>query len=222
MNVYLMTVELSNYPDYFDFIIRLLINMVVLAIVIWGIYYRSTHRKEYVFTYALMGIAIFFMTYLLAAVKLELGFALGLFAIFGIIRFRTITIPIREMTYLFLIIAASVINAVAHKNHLFPEVVLADLMLVLVSWAMEKFWMNKGEQRKTIVYERIEFLKPDRRLELKKDLEERTGLAIHRVEIGQIDFLKDVAQIVIYFSNVESNSNLSDYEMVEESNWTDH
>jgi hypothetical protein len=203
----------------FDFFVRIFLNFFVLLIVIWGIYYPSTRRKEYVFSYALMSMAVFFVAYLLSAVKIELGFALGLFAIFGIIRYRTTTMPIREMTYLFLIIAIAIINGVGHADYLFPQIILANVLFVVIAWLLERLWMNKGEQRKTIVYERIDLVKPERREELKKDIEQRTGLIINRIEIGEIDFLKDVARVVIYFSSPGNDTNLSDYEMLDNKEW---
>ncbi|MBI9062611.1 MAG: DUF4956 domain-containing protein [Marinilabiliaceae bacterium] len=209
-----MDLELSHEPVLLELIVRLVLNLAVLGTVVWGIYFPSARRKEYVFTYVLISITVFFMCFFLAAVKLELGFALGLFAIFGIIRYRTSTIPIREMTYLFLIIAVAVINGVAHKSYFFPELVIANAIFILMSWAMERLWMNKGEQRKTIVYEKIELLRPDRRSDLIEDLKKRTGLDIHKVEIGHVDFLKDISDITIYFTARVNNINLPDFEIL--------
>jgi len=209
-----MDLELSQSPVLLELVVRLVFNLAVLGTVVWGIYFPSARRKEYVFTYVLISITVFFMCFFLAAVKLELGFALGLFAIFGIIRYRTSTIPIREMTYLFLIIAVAVINGVAHKSYFFPELVIANATFILMSWAMERLWMNKGEQRKTIVYEKIELLRPDRRPDLIEDLKMRTGLDIHKVEIGHVDFLKDISDITIYFTAKANNINLPDFEIL--------
>jgi len=155
------------------------------------------------------------MTFFLASVKLELGFALGLFAIFGIIRYRTATIPIREMTYLFLLIAVAVINAVALEEYIYPEVMITNVVFLALAFLMEKLWMNKGEQRKTIVYEKIELLRPENREALYTDLHKRTGLVIHKVEIGHIDFLKDTAILTVYFSTMDNNV-LSDFEVINE------
>lgn len=209
-----MELELTHSSALLDLVIRLGSNLIVLTSIVWGIYFPSSRRKEYVFTYALISITVFFMCFFLAGVKLELGFALGLFAIFGIIRYRTTTIPIREMTYLFLLIAVAVINAVAHKSYFFPELVIANVFFIFISWAMERLWMNKGEQRKTIVYEKIELLRPERRAELIADLKLRTGLDIHKVEIGHVDFLKDISNITIYFTARPNNINLPDFEIL--------
>lgn len=197
-----------------DLSLRFGLNALVLALIVWGIYFPSARRKEYVFTYALISKTVFFMTYFLASVELELGFALGLFAIFGIIRYRTSTIPIKEMTYLFLLIAVAVINAVSKQEYLYPGVVVANAVFVVLSLGMERLWMNKGEQRKSIVYEKIELLRPDKKQALMEDIQQRTGLEIHKVEIGHIDFLKDVALLTIYFVADKSSGVLSDYEVI--------
>lgn len=209
-----MTFDTSNDSVLLNLAVRFLFNFIVLAILIWGIYFPSARRKEYVFTYALISKTVFFMTFFLASVELELGFALGLFAIFGIIRYRTSTIPIREMTYLFLLIAVAVINAVALEEYLFPEVLITNVVFIAIAYLMEKLWMNKGEQRKTIVYEKIELLRPENKESLMEDLHKRTGLVIHKVEIGHIDFLKDTAILTVYFSSIEANGVLSDFEVI--------
>lgn len=209
-----MIIETTNDSVLLSLVVRFVFNFIVLAILIWGIYFPSARRKEYVFTYALISNTVFFMTFFLASVELELGFALGLFAIFGIIRYRTTTIPIREMTYLFVLIAVAVINAVADEQYLYPEVLITNVVFIALSFLMEKLWMNKGEQRKTIVYEKIELLRPENKEKLMADLHKRTGLVIHKVEIGHVDFLKDTAMITVYFSATESNGILSDFEVI--------
>jgi len=137
-------------------------------------------------------------------VKLELGFALGLFAIFGIIRYRTTQIPIKEMTYLFLVIGISVINALSNSKVSYAELIFTNLTLLAVTYFLEKVLMIGHETRKVINYEKIELIKPENWPALKNDLEERTGLTILRFEIGKIDFLKDTAKIVIYYFENEN------------------
>jgi hypothetical protein len=143
---------------------------------------------------------------LLESVKLGLGFALGLFAIFGIIRYRTQQIPIKEMTYLFLVIGISVINALANKKISYAELIVTNGLLLLVTWGLERMMMLRHESRKQILYEKIELIKPENRLELKTDLENRTGLIINRIEIGKVDFLRDTARINIYYYEDENTA----------------
>jgi hypothetical protein len=132
-------------------------------------------------------------------VKLELGFALGLFAIFGIIRYRTDAIDIKEMTYLFVVIGLAVMNALANKKVSFAELIFANLMVLVISYGLEHLWLVKNEVRHRIEYERIELIKPKNHKKLLADLSKRTGLKINRINIGNIDFLKDVARIDVYY-----------------------
>ena len=136
---------------------------------------------------------------LLDSVKLQLGFALGLFAIFGIIRYRTDPIAIKEMTYLFLVIGISVINALSNKKISHAELVFANLLIVFLTFGMERIWLLRHEVRKNILYEKIELIVPEKREELIEDLKSRTGLNISRKEIRRIDFLKDIANIRIFY-----------------------
>ena len=141
---------------------------------------------------------------LLDSVKLQLGFALGLFAIFGIIRYRTDPIPIKEMTYLFLVIGVSVVNALANKKISHAELIFANLLIVFVTFGMERIWLLKAEIRKNITYEKIELIVPGKREALIADLKERTGIDVIRVEVRRIDFLKDTVNLRIFY--YEDNS----------------
>ena len=153
----------------------------------------------YFFTYFLISLTVFLLCILLDSVKIELAFALGLFAIFGIIRYRTDPIPIKEMTYLFLVIGVSVINALANKKISYSELVFANLMIIAVTYGLEKIWLLRHETRKNIIYEKIDLIGPAKRDELIKDLKERTGIDVVRVEVRRIDFLKDIAYLRIFY-----------------------
>jgi hypothetical protein len=149
-------------------------------------------------------------------VKLQLGFALGLFAIFGIIRYRTNQIPIKEMTYLFVVIGIAVINALANKKISYIELIFTNLMILAVIYIVERMLLLKHESSKVIVYEKIELVKPQRYLDLMADLEERTGLKLRRAEVGKIDFLQDTANVKIFYYSSE-NINISGIENVSDS-----
>ena len=194
-----LNIELMNWEDFWDLIIRASFNLFVVLILVRVLYYRITPRKEYLFTYILISVVVFFMIMLLENVGVEIGFALGLFAIFGMLRYRTQQIPIREMTYLFLVIGISVINSLANRRVSYAELLLTNAVIVLVTYMLEKVFLMKTESKKLVFYEKIELIKPDRRKELIADLEERTGLTIHRVDIERIDYLRDAARIYIYF-----------------------
>ena len=199
LNASIFNLELINIEDLLELVSRLMINMVFLLIIVRYIYYPTSKRKDFLFTYLLISISIFLLCFLLENVKLDLAFALGLFAIFGIIRYRTDAIPIKEMTYLFIVIALSVMNALVNKKVSLSEMVFANAVIVVATYGLERIWLLRHESRKTVIYERIDLIVPDKREELIADLEGRTGVKINRIEIGQIDFLRDTAHIQIFF-----------------------
>lgn len=193
--------------DFLELLFRLSINVAVAYMVIRHIYYPIHNRKDYLFTYFIFNLLIFFVSYLLSSVKLQLGFAFGLFAIFGILRYRTEQLRIKEMTYLFIVIAIAIINALANKKISFAELMFTNVMIVGVTYLIEKKWLLRHEVNKTIVYEKIDLIKPENHHLLRQDLEERTGLNITRVQIGRIDFLRDVARVRIYYFEDENSAN---------------
>jgi hypothetical protein len=195
--------------DFYALLIRLGINLFFLTILIRFLYYTKTKRKDYLFTYFLIGIITFFLCFGLMQMDIDTGMGLGLFAIFGIIRYRTDAIEIKEMTYLFMVIGISVINALASNELSISEVTVINVTVLLVTFILENLWLMKHETRKTINYERIDLIKPDQRDLLKADLEKRTGLVINRVEVGKIDFLNDTAQVRIFYYADEQE--FSDY-----------
>jgi hypothetical protein len=195
----LFGIEFFNGHDFLMMAFRFLINLVFTLIIVRYIYYANNRRKEYLFTYILISISVFFLSHLLQNVDLQLGFALGLFALFGIIRYRTNPIPIKEMTYLFLVICISVMNALSDKEISYVELLFANTMLALVTVVIEYFWTSRHESSKTIIYEKIDLIKPQNQKRFIEDLQKRTGLKINRVEIGKINFLRDTAEITIYY-----------------------
>jgi hypothetical protein len=198
-NAEFMGIEWVDKGDLLKLSVRFLFNFIVTMTIVRYIYYPIAKRKDYLFTYLLISTTVFFLCFLLENVKLELGFALGLFAIFGIIRYRTDPMPIKEMTYLFIIIGVSVINALANKKISHSELLLTNGFILFLSFALERMFLLKHESRKTITYEKIELIKPENSSDLLADLEDRTGLKINRIEIGRIDFLRDTAQVRIFY-----------------------
>jgi len=195
---------LWDSEDFLKLLIKGAFNLGIVILIVRYIYYPATKNKDYLFTFLLISLTVFLLCILLDSVKLQLGFALGLFAIFGIIRYRTDPIPIKEMTYLFLVIGISVVNALANKKISYAELVFANFLIVFVTYGMEKIWLLRHESRKNIIYEKIELIKPERREELIEDLKERTGIDIIRVEIRRIDFLRDVANVRIFYYEEDS------------------
>ena len=190
---------LFDSKDFFKLLVKTAFNLSIILIIVRYIYYPITKNKDYLFTYLLISLTVFLLCILLDSVKIELAFALGLFAIFGIIRYRTDPIPIKEMTYLFLVIGVSVINALANKKISYSELVFANVMIIAVTYGLEKIWLLRHETRKNIIYEKIDLIGPDKRDELLLDLKERTGIDVVRVEIRRIDFLKDIAYLRIFY-----------------------
>lgn len=187
--------------DFFKMIFRFLINIGFLTIIIRFLYYQNSKRKDYLFTYYLISIIVFFLCFTLKKYELDLGMALGLFAIFGIIRYRTDPIEIKEMTYLFVVIGVSVINSLANKKMSYAEILGANAIIVLVLTILERYWILKHETIKAIVYDNLDYIKPEKYDLLKSDLEERTGLKIHKVSVGKIDYFRNVAQVTIHYFN---------------------
>ena len=207
--IFLDSIEFLGTPlfdpeDFLKLIVKTVFNLIIITVIIRYIYYPVTKNKDYLFTYFLISMTVFLLCVLLDSVKLQLGFALGLFAIFGIIRYRTDPIAIKEMTYLFLVIGISVVNALSNKKISHAELVFANLMIVFVTYGMENLWLLRHQSRKNITYEKIELILPERREELIADLKARTGIDVIRVEIRRIDFLRDTANLRIFYYEEDS------------------
>lgn len=185
--------------DLYKLLIKFAINLLFSTLLIRYIYYRKTQRKDHLFTYYMISVIAFMICFALKKLEIGTGMGLGLFAIFGIIRYRTSTVRIKEMTYLFVVIGLSVVNALAGKQISYAELAFINGMTVLIVFLLEYVLVQKHEHTRTILYERIDLIKPDRREEMKADLQERTGLQITKISIGKIDFLRDTAQIRIYY-----------------------
>ncbi len=191
--------KLINVEDFISLLVRFSMNLLVIIIIVIGLYAKTSRRKDFYFSYIAISIGIFLLCFLLANVKMELGFALGLFAVFSIIRYRTDSIPIKEMTYLFVVIIVSVINALANKKISYIELFTTNLLIVGGLYILEKILNLRQELSYRVLYEKIENVQSGREEELLADLKLRTGINIKRFEIVRIDFLRDVAYINIYF-----------------------
>ncbi len=191
-------------------------NFVVVAFIVRALYFPIARRKDYMFSYLLISNVIFLLCFLVNTIEIGLGLALGLFAVFTIIRYRTNPIPIKEMTYLFVVIGVSVINALAQISYI--EVLFTNLAIIVLIYFLEKIWLLRYEISKTIIYERIDLIKPQHRQELINDLKDRTGLDIHRIEIGRIDFLRDTVRIRVFYMENGTNNYEDDIEVKSQSN----
>lgn len=194
---------LASVGGLWEFLIRFGFNLVMIFVIVIFVYYRNHKNKDFVFTYFLFNIINFLICFLLSTAKLKMGFAFGLFAIYSILRYRTVTIPVREMGFFFVAVTLGIINALASLDNFYIELISANLVLVVLTFILDgRFLPLKHENFKDIIYDRIDLIHPDRRQDLLNDLKARTGLNVHRVEFIKIDFMRDVARIhAFYFSD---------------------
>lgn len=187
--------------------VQFIFNMVICSILVWLFYYPKSHNKGFSVTFMLFSAVVFLLLYFMGGVSLDITVGLGLFMIFGIMRYRTEMVPIREMTYLFVTIATAVINGI---NTINDSLILANALLIALLAVVEYVIGRKREVSKLICFERIELIRPERREELIADLESRLGHKINRVEVGNVDFLRDVAFLKVYYTPANGEHPTSD------------
>lgn len=192
--------ELLSFTLNFGF------NFLIALLIVRLIYYPSTHNKNYVLTFLAFNTVIYFVLSFMTAIEIGVGVGFGLFAIFTILRYRTDPMPIREMTYLFIIAALPVMNSIGLDGSYGLQLVAANLAIVAIMWVLEREWGFHYEASNLIVYEKIELIQPGRRAELLADLEQRTGFEIKRIVIGKINFMRDTANIKIYYDDPSQKS----------------
>ena len=184
--------------EFMELIIRFGFNLLIAFIVVKLIYNREHKDNDFVFTYFMFNSLIFFFSYLLSNITINLGFAFGLFAVFAIMRYRTDPIPIKEMTYLFIVITIGVINALSKTEVSYEALLFTNVAIVGLTYVLENYWQKNLLLRRMVVYEKIENIKPENHDKLLADLKERTGLDIQQFEIRRINFLRDTFRIRIY------------------------
>ena len=202
-------VPLCDTQSLLHLLMRFAFNLLVTWIIARYCYYVKSQRKDYVLTYMLFGAAMFLLIFLMESVSIQIGMTLGLFAIFGVIRYRTETVPIREMTYLFIFICVAVINGLA-LNISYVELIVANLLLLLLIWTVEGRRLLRHTSAKLVIYEKINLITPDKREEMIADLEARLGHKVEKVEVGHVDFLRDVAFVKVYYELAEGETNSVD------------
>jgi hypothetical protein len=179
------------------FFIRLLIDIVSVFVLIRLIFYKNYKKADQYLTFFAFNLVIFLITYLLNKVEMSMGAAFGLFAVFSMLRYRTESISTKDMTYLFLVIAIGLLSAISKGG--WDELALLNGIILFATFLLESNWLIKKEFTKNIIYDNINLITPDKRTELLADLKNRTGFNVHRVEIQEIDFLKDATRMTIYF-----------------------
>ena len=194
---------LEGVDPFYAFVFRFSVNLIAEFILIRVLYYRANGKPEFLFSFFLIGTLIFLICSSLELVKIQLGVALGLFAIFGIVRFRTRNVPIKEMTYIFVIIGLSAINALADFHILFRGILISNGLIIILFAILENFLTRTTLARQRITYENLQLLRPGMNQALIEDLNRITGLDVKKVEIQNIDYIKNLAIIDIYYKKPE-------------------
>jgi len=202
-------VPLMDSQSLVHLLIHFAFNLLVSWIIVQFFYYRKSKRKDYYFTFLIFSSAMFLLLFVMENVGMQIGFALGLFAVFGMIRYRTETVPVREMTYLFIIIAISIINGLA-LGISYAELICANALMIGLIWVLEADKLMGTKSTKLVTYDRIELIVPERKAELVEDLEKRLGIKIDDVEVGAVDFLKDSAFVKVTYTLPQGGSNTVD------------
>ena len=191
--------------DLTNFLLGFLLNFVVAIVIVRFIYYPRTKDKRFVFTYLTFSTVIYFVVSLMTNITIGIGVGFGLFAIFRIVRYRTEPMPVREMTYLFVLMSLPVMNSSGMLQTAWPQLIIANAVIALVLWLLEKEWGFQYQLPRHVIYEKIELIQAYRQTEMIADLEARTGRKVGRVEVGKIDFLKDTADLLVYFNREDKN-----------------
>ena len=213
---------MSTSQSITELCIRFFLNLLVCWILVQFFYYRKSRRRDYYFTFMIFSSAMLTLLYIMGNVEVGVGLTLGLFAIFGVIRYRTETVPIREMTYLFVIIALAAANGLAPIYNVVDVattphyalgwgnvgvMALVNALIILLVWILESESLVRHTTTKLVLYDKIDLIVPERREELIEDLEKRIGVKIENLEIGHVDFLKDSAFIKVYYYLPKGESN---------------
>ena len=183
--------------------VRFALNFLAAFIIIRLIYYPKNLHKEYFFTFFIFNTIIFFVSSLLRTIDFSVGFGFGLFAIFSILRYRTDPLPIKETSYLFVLMSLPFMNALFINELTLYELFFINAAIIVIAFVIENEFLLSYHSKKQIRYEKIELIKPENHVLLLEDLSERTGLNIERYEIDQIDFLRDTADITVYYTSLD-------------------
>ena len=193
-----------------EFGFRFALNAIVIFLLVRVIYYPRHRNRDFLFSFFLFNIINFIICYLLSSATIKIGFAFGLFAIFSIIRYRSVSVPIREMAYLLTSVTIGILNALSSLDTGLPELLISNGVLLLLTFVLDRKVTLPHENSQMVIYEKIELIKPENRNQLIEDLKLRTGLPIHRIEIGRIDLMRDSAKIRIFYLSQESQSSSFD------------
>lgn len=194
--------------DLIDFGTRSIIDVIAITILVGLIYYPKHRNKDFIFTFVIFNIINFMICYLLGSAKIKIGFAFGLFAIFSIIKYRTIVVSIKDMGYFFICVALGMLNSLANSSEGFIIIIICNAVILSLAFLLERLNFINNENAKEIIYDNVRLIKPSLRDELIADLVERTGLEIHKVEVISINYLKDTALLKAYYFSKESENSI--------------
>jgi len=212
-NIKFLDIPLLDVHDFGVLFMRYIFNLFITIMVV-NLYYRFSKNKDFFFTFIAFNSLIFFMVYIMSKVDIGVGFGFGLFALFSILRYRTEAIEIKEMSYLFVVITLGVLNALISKEFSYFELVTINILIVLLTYGLERVMVRQTLIRQNIIYEKIENIIPSREDILMKDLQNRTGLIIQSIKIKNIDFLRDVVNITLYYDKNEQPEPVQEIEEV--------
>ena len=204
-DVNFLGVPLFDSTSLWTLLLRFVFNFLVCWIIIRFFYYKKSQRRDYYFTFMMFAVVIFLIITLMENMKMNVAYALGLFAIFGMIRYRTETLRIREMTYLFVVMGVSIINGQALTTS-YAELLVTNLLVIVAIWIFEGSKHLKQLSEKVILYDKIELVQSGKEQELKADLEARTGISIEKLEVGHIDYLRDTAYVKIWYRPLDGEA----------------
>jgi len=209
-----LDIKIIDVEDFMTLLVRFLFNLSVVFVIVRKIYFPIHRNKDYLFTFIIFNCLVFFVCNLLSNVKMELGFAFGLFALFSILRYRTVTLPVKEMTYIFAVITVAVINAMSTKKVSYMELFLVNALIIGIIYYLDVVWFGKQLSSKMLYYEKIENIRPENKEALIADLRERTGLKVVDADVTRIDFLSDSARLTIHYEsdNEKSYSKAGQYD----------
>jgi hypothetical protein len=204
------TDQLFDTWDFLKLVSRLGVDLAFTWIIVGRIYSRLyPYNRDFVFTYYVFNLITFSLCILLRKVPMEIGFALGLFAVFGILRYRTEPIRLRDLTYMFIVIGIAILNAVANKKISLVELLVVDVAIVVATAAVELSPRHRNIGQVPVLYDNLALLRPGREVELHADLTQRTGLPIDRVQIHRIDLLRDAAELTAFFPSTPSETRVA-------------
>jgi Domain of unknown function (DUF4956) len=202
MNTFFGTDTLFDPEDFFKLLSRLGMDLAIVSIIVWFVYYRLYRNREMVFTYYIFNIITYAMCTLLRKTPMDMGFAIGLFAVFGILRYRTEQIRVRDLTYLFVVLGLAIVNGVANKKVSLAELVLVNLVIAGATSLLELNPRGQWTESTPMLYDRLEFLKPGQQVALHADLSSRLGWEVFRVQIHRVDLLRDAAELTVSYRRV--------------------